>query len=93
MDKVPVIILSSEGSEESMKWGEEAGADAYVQKPFDAKQLQSQASRFLSVAAGRRTLTRPADRRAGCEVYPVSGGISGRTNALQAHVCYFRGES
>ncbi len=50
--KVPVIILSSEGSEESIKWGEEAGADAYVEKPFDAKKFQSQVSRFLSVAAG-----------------------------------------
>ncbi len=50
--KVPVIILSSESGEESRKRGKEAGADAYVDKPFDAKKFQSQVSRFLSVAAG-----------------------------------------
>lgn len=52
--KVPIIILSSERSEESRKRGKEAGADAYVDKPFDAKQFQRQVSNFLSVKAGSR---------------------------------------
>ena len=46
---VPIIILSSERGEESKKRGEEVGADAYIEKPFDAKKIRYQVSKFISV--------------------------------------------
>ncbi|MBA7691187.1 Phosphate regulon transcriptional regulatory protein PhoB [subsurface metagenome] len=46
---VPIIILSSERGEESKKRGEEVGADAYIEKPFDAKKIRYQISKFISV--------------------------------------------
>ncbi len=46
---VPIIILSSERGEESKKRGEEVGADAYIEKPFDAKKFRYQVSKFISV--------------------------------------------
>lgn len=46
---VPIIILSSERGEASKKRGEEVGADAYIEKPFDAQKIQYQISKFLSV--------------------------------------------
>ena len=36
---IPVIIVSTEGSEEDTIRGLEAGADAYVKKPFDNRVL------------------------------------------------------
>ena len=46
---VPIVILSSERGEESKKRGEEVGADAYIEKPFDAKKIRYQVSKFVSV--------------------------------------------
>ncbi len=49
---VPIIILSSERGEESKKRGEEVGADAYIEKPFDAKKIRYQVAKFISVEGG-----------------------------------------
>lgn len=46
---VPIIILSSERSEESKQRGKQVGADAYIEKPFDAKKIKYQVSKFLSL--------------------------------------------
>jgi two-component system, chemotaxis family, chemotaxis protein CheY len=43
--KVPVIIVTTEGSEEQTQAGLKAGASAYLSKPFDA-------ARLLAVVAG-----------------------------------------
>ncbi len=51
---VPIIILSSERGEESKKRGEKVGADAYIEKPFDAKKIRYQVSKFISVGAIQR---------------------------------------
>ncbi len=45
---LPIIILSSERGEESKKQGKKAGANAYLEKPFDAKMVQYQVSKFLN---------------------------------------------
>jgi two-component system chemotaxis response regulator CheY len=45
---LPVIILSSERGEESKRRGKEVGANAYLEKPFDAKMVQYQVAKFLS---------------------------------------------
>lgn len=46
---VPIIILSSERGEESKRRGKEVGANAYIEKPFDAKNIEYQVSKFLEI--------------------------------------------
>lgn len=46
---VPIIILSSERGEESKRRGKEVGADAYIEKPFDTKNIEYQVSKFLDI--------------------------------------------
>ncbi len=50
---VPIIILSSERGKESKKRGEKVGADAYIEKPFDAKKIQYQVAKFLTLKSGK----------------------------------------
>jgi two-component system chemotaxis response regulator CheY len=42
-----VIIVSTEGKEDDLQRGLEAGADGYVRKPFKPKELQDLVRRFL----------------------------------------------
>ena len=46
---VPIIILSSERSDESNKRGKEVGADVYIEKPFDADKIKYQVSKYLAL--------------------------------------------
>ncbi|MCH7527964.1 MAG: response regulator [Candidatus Marinimicrobia bacterium] len=46
---VPIIILSSERGEESKQRGIAVGANAYIEKPFDAKNIEYQVSKFLDI--------------------------------------------
>lgn len=46
--ETPIIILSSESDEEDRQKGFSAGADSYMNKPFDAKKLQYEVSKFLN---------------------------------------------
>lgn len=46
--RLPVIILSSERGENAKERGEEVGANAYLEKPFDVKMIQFQVSKFLN---------------------------------------------
>ncbi|MCH8023366.1 MAG: response regulator [Candidatus Marinimicrobia bacterium] len=46
---VPIIILSSERGEESKRRGRAVGANAYIEKPFDAKNIEYQVSKFLDI--------------------------------------------
>ncbi len=46
---VPIIILSSERGEESKQRGKEVGADAYLEKPFDAERIKYQVSKYLTL--------------------------------------------
>ena len=47
-ENVPIIILSSESGEEDKSKGFSVGANSYMIKPFDAKKLQYEVSKFLS---------------------------------------------
>ena len=53
--KVPIIILSSERGEEAKQRGKQVGANAYIEKPFDAKVIKYQVSKFLSLNYQRPT--------------------------------------
>lgn len=44
---IPMIIVSTERSEEDRKRGMSLGADAYVSKPFKAEELQEEIKRVL----------------------------------------------
>ncbi len=44
---LPIIILSSERGEAARDKGQQVGADAYLVKPFDAKMIQYQVSKYL----------------------------------------------
>jgi len=46
---IPIIILSSERGQESKRRGKEVGANAYIEKPFDAKNIEYQVSKFLDI--------------------------------------------
>lgn len=46
---IPIIILSSERGEESKERGKAVGADTYIEKPFDAKKIKYEVSKFLSL--------------------------------------------
>lgn len=45
--ELPVIILSSERSEATIARGKAVGANSYIVKPFDAKMVQYQVSKYL----------------------------------------------
>ncbi len=46
-ENLPVVILSSEGGDAAIERGKQAGANAYMNKPFDAKRLQYTVAKFL----------------------------------------------
>lgn len=46
---VPIIILSSERSDDSKQRGKDVGADAYIEKPFDADKIKYQVSKYLTL--------------------------------------------
>ncbi len=46
---IPVIIFSAKGSEESKKMADQAGADAYMVKPFDNKLFAETMKRLTGV--------------------------------------------
>ena len=45
---VPVVVLSTAGEEESLKAGREAGASAWIVKPFEPEKLISIINQLLS---------------------------------------------
>jgi len=46
--RLPIIILSSLGSDADREAGFSAGADAYLVKPFDQKRLQYEVAKFVN---------------------------------------------
>jgi len=46
--KIPVIMLTARAQESDKKQGEEAGADAYVKKPFKSEELLNVIEKLLS---------------------------------------------
>ena len=46
---MPIIILSSERSDEAKQRGKDVGADIYMEKPFDADKIKYQVSKYLTL--------------------------------------------
>jgi two-component system chemotaxis response regulator CheY len=49
---IPLVIVSTEGSERDREKGLELGADAYLVKPFDPAELQELAGHLLASRTG-----------------------------------------
>jgi DNA-binding response OmpR family regulator len=47
--KIPVVICSTKGTEADKLWGSMLGADAYIPKPVDQKQLMQTVQQLTSV--------------------------------------------
>jgi DNA-binding response OmpR family regulator len=47
------VLLTAKAQEEDVQKGYEAGADAYVRKPFSAATLTAEIERLLGQAGGR----------------------------------------
>ncbi|WP_176521669.1 hybrid sensor histidine kinase/response regulator transcription factor [Longimonas halophila] len=62
IDHIPVIMLTARVDAESRVEGLDAGADAYLTKPFDANELEV---RIENLLASRRTLQEAFQRRGG----------------------------
>ena len=57
---VPVIIVSTEGRDDDLQRGLDAGADGYVRKPFKAKELQDIVRGHLGAPAAPATANQGA---------------------------------
>ena len=44
---IPVILLTAKGTDSDKFWGVEAGADSYLTKPYDHKELLDKVHEFL----------------------------------------------
>lgn len=44
---IPIIMLTAKGQKEDKEWGEKAGADAYITKPFEANILLNKIKELL----------------------------------------------
>jgi two-component system chemotaxis response regulator CheY len=55
-----VIIVSTEGKDDDLQRGLEAGADGYVRKPFKPKELQDLVRRFLGTRGAADAAARTA---------------------------------
>ena len=47
---IPIIILSTKGNDEDLKAGKEAGANAYIVKPYNADELLATVGELLAKA-------------------------------------------
>jgi two-component system, chemotaxis family, chemotaxis protein CheY len=54
VERVPVVIVSTEGREEDVQRGMDAGARAYVRKPFKPAELVPLIERLIGGAQGAR---------------------------------------
>lgn len=55
---LPVVLLTAKVSEDDHLRGYQSGADAYLTKPFDIDELQSQVDRLLTIAPEVRAKSR-----------------------------------
>ena len=56
MDDIPVIMISSEGSEEYIRWAYEMGIADYIRRPFDAKIVYQRVFNTIKLYAKQRRL-------------------------------------
>ncbi|HID10832.1 MAG TPA: response regulator [Candidatus Latescibacteria bacterium] len=48
LEKVPIIVLSSEAEEEDRRRAFQVGADSYLVKPFNARRIQYEVAKYLN---------------------------------------------
>lgn len=54
--KIPIILLTAKNLKEDVYWGYDSGADAYITKPYDPRQLELLVDQLIKEAAtGRRS--------------------------------------
>lgn len=56
MDDIPVIMISSEGSEDYIRWAYEMGIADYIRRPFDAKIVYQRVFNTIKLYAKQRRL-------------------------------------
>lgn len=56
LSRIPIILLTAKNLKEDVYWGYDCGADAYVTKPYDPRQLELLVDQLIhEAAAGKRT--------------------------------------
>ena len=56
LSKIPIILLTAKNLKEDVYWGYDCGADAYVTKPYDPRQLELLVDQLIhEAAAGKKT--------------------------------------
>ena len=78
--ELPILMLTARGTTDDRVQGLEVGADDYLAKPFELRELML---RVESVARRRQTVAEPARERL------VAGGVA---LDLDAHLCFVRGQ-
>jgi len=46
---IPIIMLTAKGQKEDKEWGDKVGADLYMTKPFEAKELLDKIKELIGV--------------------------------------------
>ncbi len=57
---IPILMLTGSADPEDRKWATQAGADGFVQKPFDLAMLLGQAQALISSQATAKSKTPPS---------------------------------
>jgi DNA-binding response OmpR family regulator len=66
--EVQILVTSTRAIPSEMAWAEEAGANAFLKKPFTAAQL----GKYVVALSDPRTASRPSVRRLRCSEIPAS---------------------
>ena len=52
--RIPVILVTSKGTESDKFWGKQQGADGYVVKPFNGEELLGTVRKLVGKQSGKR---------------------------------------
>lgn len=90
--RVPIIVLTANATHEAMRACEQAGADAYLTKPVDARRLLDTIARLASTTAAAAQASSAADEpeRDGAEAALVDDKVLDALSALGSGPDFFR---
>ncbi len=57
LSSIPIILLTAKNLKEDVYWGYDCGADAYITKPYDPRQLELLVDQLIKEAASGRRAT------------------------------------
>ncbi len=57
LSRIPIILLTAKNLKEDVYWGYDCGADAYITKPYDPRQLELLVDQLIKEAASGRRAT------------------------------------